>query len=267
MDYQKYIPAVIIGLVVIYALSKLKGSSSPQVYNALLPSSTDRPENRDAARTEGFSTLASVGLGQLKLSGEKDQALLAVDLAKQRFANTIDLAKIQQQGATDRLLAQFTDRAYDRALQERALDQSFALAQTGQVTGGLGQLTAGILSAIRPSQQSRPSGSSSPSVGSPPLNPNANRVPVRRGSMSVVTDWLSNYFNAPVSVPDYPSLGYVQQQDFYDWSFPWNFGDSQDVLTNADMLIGIGSYPIIGGGSWTDQNEEDFFLDPWGFYN
>lgn len=279
MEAQRYIPAVVIGLVVVYALSKLKGGSSPQVYNALLPTSTDKPENRDAARTEGFATLASVGLGQLKLTGEANQLAQAVDLAKQRFSNTIDLAKIQQQGATDRFLAQLGDRAYDRALQERALDQSFALAQTGQVTGGIGQLVAGILNALKPqSQQQRSGGSSGGGVGSPPFNPNANRQqPVtaaqRAASQNAVGRWLDRYRNTgAVSVPDYGYLGEAQGYDLSPWDWLTGYGQEgfdywQGYYTNADMLGAVSvDYQLTDPYGWTADDYDWFALDPDSFY-
>lgn len=281
MNYQKYIPGVIIGLVVLYALSKLKGGGSPQVYNALLPSSTDRPENRDAARTEGFSTLASVGLGQLKLQGEANQLAQAVDLAKQRFANTIDLAQIQRQGAMDRLLAQLGDRAYDRALQERALDQSFALAQTGQVSGGLGQLVSGILAALKPSAQQSPrssGGSSGGGVGSPPFNPNANRQqPVtaaqRAASLNAIGQWLDRYRSTgPVSTPDYGSLGDAQGYDLGIWDWLTGYGQEgfdywQGYYTNADMLGTVSvDYSLTDPYGWTDADYDWFAIDPDSYY-
>ena len=264
MKYEKLLPGVIIGLIVLYALSKLKGGSSPQVYNALLPSSTDKPENRDAARVAGFSTLASVGLGQLKLTEQGSEAAQAVDLAKQRFASTLDLARINNEGAFNRLTAQLTDRNYDRQLQQRALDQTFALAASGQATNGVAALVNSILSAVRGSagqSQARPGSSgSTPPVSSPPFNPNAARQPARPGSMNGVTAWLNRYFNAPLRYQNYPDLGYVPPREAYDWSAPWDFGDSQLPLTNADMLTGVGSYPIESGSAdwWTNLYGGDY---------
>lgn len=243
MDYKRLLPGVIIGAIVLYAISKLsKGSSSPQVYNALLPTSTDKPENRDAARVQGFSTLASLGLGQLKMQGEQNQLLATVDLAKQRFANTLDLARIQDAGATNRLMAQLGDRAYDRELQQRALDQSFALAQTGQVSSGLGNLVGSILNAIKGNQsQSRPASGGSSGGGipsSPPFNPNASRRP----NYNVIARWLdANRNNGPLTSPLYDDLGYLQSQDLSPWDWLTGYGQSgfdywQGYYTNADML-------------------------------
>jgi len=278
MDYKRLLPGVIIGAIVLYAISKLsKGSSSPQVYNALLPTSTDKPENRDAARVQGFSTLASLGLGQLKMQGEQNQLLATVDLAKQRFSNTLDLARIQDAGATNRLMAQLGDRAYDRELQQRALDQSFALAQTGQVSNGLGSLVGSILNAIKGNQsQSRPSSGGSSGGGipsSPPLNPNASRRP----NYNVIARWLdANRNNGPLTSPLYDDLGYLQSQDLSPWDWLTGYGQNgfdywQGYYTNADMLaepVGsvTSSYATFDPRGWWQDwgfSSED---DLWDYY-
>lgn len=268
MDYKRLLPGVIIGVIVLYAISKLaKGSSSPQVYNALLPTSTDKPDNRDAARTSGFSTLASLGLGQLKMQGEQNQLLASIDLAKQRFANTLDLARIQDAGATNRLMAQLGDRAYDRALQEKALDQSFALAQTGQVSGGLGNLVGSILNAIKGNQspQSRPSSGSGSGAGipsSPPLNSSA----ARRPNYNLIARWLDKNRNAPLTDPLYQDLGYASPIDLsaYDWLTGYGqsgFDYWQGYYNNSDLMTEpVGS--VTSGYSLYDPR--GWFQD-WGF--
>lgn len=250
MDWQKTLPGLVIAAIVIYAISRLRSSGSPQVYNALIPTSTQAPDNRDAARTEAFSTLASVGLGQLKLDSENNQALQAIDLAKQRFSNTLDLARIQQQGLTDRLLAQLTDRNYDRELQQRALDQTFALAQTGQLGQQAGSLINSILGALRgnsASQAGRSGGASGGGSGlpsSPPLNPNA-RSP-QRANWNVVANWLDRYRNQAINLPDYEIAGQVPYVDLSPWD--WAFGYGEDgfdywnrYYNNYDMLEPVGS--------------------------
>jgi len=182
MDWKQLAPGLAIGGIALYAIAKLAksgGSSAPSVYNALVPTSQYTPENRDAARVSAFSTVASVGLAQIAADTQKSETASAIDLAKARFANQLtalgsqlqsaeNLARINNDGLLNRLTAEITDRQYDRELQQRAIDQTYALAQTGQIGNAAGNILGAILGALNRGQQSRggQSGGGSGSGGS-----------------------------------------------------------------------------------------------------
>lgn len=182
MDWKQLAPGLAIGGIALYAIAKLAkggGSSAPSVYNALVPTSQYTPENRDAARVSAFSTVASVGLAQIGADTQKSETASAIDLAKARFANQLtalgsqlqsaeNLARINNDGLFNRLTAEITDRQYDRELQQRAIDQTYALAQTGQIGNAAGSILGAILGALNRGQQSRggQSGGGSGSGGS-----------------------------------------------------------------------------------------------------
>lgn len=164
-NVKKWIPGIIIAVVAIYALMKLSGNSGgSQVYNALIPSGgAAPPDSRDPARVQAFSTLGSVGLAQMSLAQKSEELAATVGLARDRFGYQIDALNIQNQGMLERLRAELADRQYDRDLQARAIDQSFALAQSGQFGQQAGSILGALLNALGRGQQqgSRPSGGSS----------------------------------------------------------------------------------------------------------
>lgn len=162
---KKWIPGIVIAVVAIYALMKLRGDSGgSQVYNALIPSGGSAPpDSRDPARVQAFSTLGSVGLAQMSLAQKSEELAATVGLARDRFGYQLDALNIQNQGMLERLRAEFADRQYDRALQEKAIDQSFALAQSGQFGQQAGSILGALLNALggRGQQSSRPGGGGS----------------------------------------------------------------------------------------------------------
>jgi len=173
MDMQKLMPGVLIGggaLVTIYFLSKSKGS--PIVSNALIPTATPvQTPSSDPLKVQAFQTLGNVALGtqrlaeqsqsiaaqlqlgQYRLEEQKAVANASLEATKAGQATSLELARIAGTDAYNRLTAQLTDRNYDRQLQQRAFDQTFALAQAGQIQQGMAQLVNGILRAIGGQQQ------------------------------------------------------------------------------------------------------------------
>lgn len=165
---KKWIPGIVIAVVAIYALMKLSGNSGgSQVYNALIPSGGSAPpDSRDPARTQAYSTLGSVGLAQMSLAQKSEELAATVGLARDRFGYQIDALNIQNQGMLERLRAEFADRQYDRDLQSKALDQSFALAQSGQFGDQAGSILGALLNALGGRQQSSRGGGGSGGSGS-----------------------------------------------------------------------------------------------------
>ena len=168
-DVKKWIPGIVIAVVAIYALMKLRGDGGggSQVYNALIPSGGSAPpDSRDPARTQAYSTLGSVGLAQMSLASKGEELAATVGLARDRFGYQLDALNIQNQGLLERLRAEFADRQYDRDLQSKALDQSFALAQSGQFGDQAGSILGALLNALGGRQQSSRGGGSSGGSGS-----------------------------------------------------------------------------------------------------
>lgn len=286
-DYAKILPGVIIGAVVLFALSRLRGGQA-QVYNALVPSSTYTPPDRDSARVTAFDTLAGVGLGQLKLDQAATEATQAFNLARERIAGSLDLARINADASMNRLTAELTDRQYDRELQRRALDQTFELGRTGQISNALPGILGSILGALRGgSQSSQPrlpggaTGGGSPQ--SPPLNPNAQQRP-RPANWNLIQRAIDAYRNSPVVAGDYNLSYQVPYVDLspWDWAFGYGepgFGYWNRYYDNWDFLEPVGSVSVDyqlfnpSGAWWTDwgfESESDlwdwFAIDPDYFY-
>lgn len=193
MPTQNYIPAVAIGagaLVAVYLLSRNQGGGrAPIVSNALIPTSQPgQPIDRDPARVAGFSQLANVALGSQRLQEQSSSIAANLELGRFRLQeqsaviqaglqqglsaqqNQLELERIRQQGVQNRLQAEIADRAFDRELQAKALDQTLALAQQGQIQQGISGLLAALLGALRPQQQrpqQRPSSGGAGGAGTP----------------------------------------------------------------------------------------------------
>ena len=276
MNWSKALPGVIIGAIVLFALSRLRGGQA-QVYNALVPTSTYNPPDRDEARTAAFDTLAGVGLGQLKLEQATGEATQAFNLAKDRIAGSLDLARINADASMNRLTAELTDRQYDRELQRRALDQTFALGQTGQIGNALPGILQSILGALnRGSQsQSRPpsgGGSGGGFPGTPPFNPNANRP--RPANWNLIQRAIDNYRNSPVSAGNY-DLGYLSTIDTSPWDWATGYGESgfdywRGYYNNSDFLEPVGnvsaSYELYDPRGWWYDWGFDRQEDLWDYY-
>lgn len=245
MNWKELAPGLAIGGIALFAIAKLAskgGSAQPSVYNALVPTSTQTPENRDAARVSAFSTVASVGLAQVAAKEKADETNSAFELAKLRFANQLtalgsqiwhaeETTRMNNASLLDRLRLELADRQYDRELQQRAIDQTYTLAQTGQIGNQAGNILASILGALNRGQQGRSSGGMG--GGTPGINPNANRQQgltdaQRAASRNRAYQMLANIWNrnasAPLSSPDYGFLGYAQPYDLSQWDWLTGYG-------------------------------------------
>ncbi len=276
MNWSKALPGIIIGAIVLFALSRLRGGQA-QVYNALVPSSSYTPPDRDEARTAAFDTLAGVGLGQLKLEQATGEATQAFNLAKDRIAGSLDLARINADASMNRLTAELTDRQYEREWQRRALDQTFALGQAGQIGNARPGILQSILGALsRGNQsQSRPSsggGSGGGFPSSPPLNPNANRP--RPANWNLIQRAIDNYRNSPVVAGNY-DLGYLQGVDLSPWDWATGYGESgfdywRGYYNNSDFLEPVGnvsaSYELYDPRGWWYDWGFDRQEDLWDYY-
>lgn len=276
MNWQRALPGVIIGAVVLFALSRLRGGQT-QVYNALVPSSTYTPPDRDNARTAAFDTLAGVGLGQLKLDQAATEATQAFNLARDRIAGSLDLARINAEAAQNRLTAELTDRQYDRELQRRALDQTFALGQSGQIGNALPGILQSILGAIgRGGQQSQSRPSSGGSGGgmpqSPPFNPNAQRP--RAANWNLIQRAIDAYRNSPVVAGNY-DLGYVPYMDTSPWDWTTGYGQQGfdywgGFYSNWDFMEPVGSvstsYDLFDPRGWWYDWGFESESDLWDWY-
>lgn len=282
MNWQRALPGVIIGAVVLFALSRLRGGSGGQVYNALVPTSSYTPPDRDEARAQAFDTLAGVGLGQLKLNQAGAEATQAFNLAKERITASVDLARLNNDAAFNRLSAELADRQYDRALQEKALDQTYALGQAGQLGQSLPGILQSILGAIgRGNQQSQgrsPGGSSGGGLPqSPPLNPNAQQRP-RAANWNLIQRAIDNYRNSAVVAGDY-DLGYLAPWDLSPWDWTTGYGQQGfdywgGYYGNSDFLEPVGSVstsyelfsPLGWWSDWGFESENDLWdwyaIDP-----
>lgn len=193
MDYQKILPGVVIAGVTLFAVYRLSGQSSrtPIVSNALIPTSQPgQPIDRDPARVAGFSQLANVALGSQRLQEQSSSIAANLELGRFRLQeqssviqaglqqglaaqnSALELERIRQAGAQNRLNAEIADRAFDRELQQKALDQTFALAQQGGIQQGIGSILGALLNALRP--PNRQSGASG-GAGTPPTFPRPSR--------------------------------------------------------------------------------------------
>lgn len=178
MNWKRYLPAIVIGVVVLWLISRLsKGSGGgPNVYNALVPSGpVSVPNNRDSARVAAYSTLAGVGLGTAKLEAESKNLDAQIGLARDRFKYNLEALGVNNAGLLQRLQAELADRQYDRELQQRAIDQTFALAQNGQIGNQVGSILGALLNAIQGSRRQSPGSSGSGSSGS-----SSSGVPAQR---------------------------------------------------------------------------------------
>lgn len=307
MDWQKYLPAVVIGVVAIYLLSRMKGGGgTPIVSNALIPTGQPiQPRDRDAARTAAFSAVTSVAMGEQRLKSESQN--IAANLELGRFRLQEQTAVLNAQGANqaaslasglealrariagDQSLAdlQARERGFDRELQQRAIDQSFTLAQGGQISQGVGNFLGQLLSALGRGQQqvgragggSMGGGGGAPSgATTPPFNPSGNRPVLRRNpnggygydpNRSIIEAFLANSFSRNSNNPlEYGSFYYpdsggtLTPPTLNDWGWgndpfqgldPWgtggSYGDSSPLPESSYPTVG---YPGSGfdDGGW-----------------
>lgn len=256
MDFKKWLPAIAIGAVVLFIISRLKGSgsSAPNVYNSLVPSGGGKlPDSRDPARVSAYSTLAGVGLGQLNLAEKSKELDVSAGLARDRFAyqlqalgsqiwNSEELARINNEGSLQRLQAELADRNYDRELQQRALDQTFALAQSGQIGNQLGSTIQALLNALgRGRQQAQNSrGGQSGGTGGTPTQQQRRTVPqmsqaalnrLRQSALMQAifggSDPTAGYRTPPFNPQAY--LGFSDPGGFWD-NYGGNYSDLQQGL-------------------------------------
>lgn len=259
MNWKQILPGLLIGGIAIYALLKLSkgGGGSPGVYNALVPSGgTAPPDSRDPARTQAYSTLASVGVAQLGLAEKGRELDASLELARDRFGYQITalgmtnasqeaLANIQNNGLFARLQAELADRQYDRELQQRAIDQTYALVQSGQIGQTAGNILGALLNAIgRGQQQSRSGGGSGGGSGTSGGATAPQRRTVPQMSAAAYNRLRQNaLMQAIFGGPDptgsgsiYPSfdpqayLGFADPGGFFDNYSGQNYSDLQQGL-------------------------------------
>ncbi len=305
MDWKKYAPAVIIGIVAIYLLSKFKGGGgTPIISNALIPSGTIQPRDRDPARLAAFSSVASVVMGEQRLASDKANIAANLDLGKFRLqeqkdvlnaqagfqaaglSNTLEALKLQIAGNQSLAELQARERGFDRELQQRAIDQTYALAQQGQIQQGAAGILGALLGALgRGSQQVTGRSGGSMGAGSgggagattPPFNPAGNRPVLRRNpqggygydpNRSIIEAFLANSYSRNSNNPleygtfYYPDVaGVLTPPTFADWGWgndpfqgldPWgsggSYGDSSPLPESSYPTVGFPGSGFDDGG-------------------
>lgn len=312
MDWKKLLPGLLIGGIAIFAILKLSqsaGGSSPVISNALIPTAnTPPPDSRDPARTQAYSTLAGVALGQQRLEQEGKAAQSAIELAKIRFseqsnvllqnlglqreglATQLELEKIRQEGTNTRYAQEIADRNYDRALQEKALDQTYALAQTGAIGQQAGSVLSALMNALGRGnqQQSRPSsgGSAGSGGGTPPFNPNTSRpsaqqqAAARQNALARIGNWITgnSSWNQPIAYQDYDDLGYPQSIDLSQWDWLSGYGDDAfdywngyfnqyepigNVTSSYEFGGIVDDWSYIPSFTWNNSLGDNYSYDEW----
>lgn len=287
MDWKRYLPGLLIGAVALFAIFRLSKSGNgraPIVGNALIPANPPQvpPDSRDPSRVAAFGQLAGVALGGQRL--QEQAASIAANLELGRFRlqeqtaalqagasrdlgaqqTALELERIRQAGAQNRLSAEIADRAFDRELQSRALDQTFELARQGNIQQGIGSLLGGLLGMLR--NQSRPSsGSGGAGQGSP--RPQFPQPQPRMRFPSITIPGIGPFLTPPF-VPEYPNFN----PTFPGFDFS-SFGPSPSYdfpfLGMPFPEFDFGEFPSYGGG-FSEFPELSFpgdpgFIDPYDF--
>lgn len=284
-DYKKYLPFLVIGGVAIWAILKLsKSGSVGQVVNRVIPVS----EPNDSTALAQIQ--AQFELGKMQIAAGSELAGKQVDAERQRleFANRaleiqgnygleglkIESAKAANQAQLQSELSKIAldSQNYDTQLRANAASELLRQQRSSANNNALLQLGGLLANLLKGNQsQSKPSasGGSSPSVSSPPFNPNARRT--TSSATSALTNALARFFGDPygqIAQPTYDSLGYASGYDlqpYYDAEVQAydNWLNFVPAPTGANIYS---DFPTFGGSSDDYFSGSEGSIEAYDFY-
>lgn len=273
MEYQKYLPAIVIVGIAAIAIKKLSGGST-QIINRGVDFTHNESVsvNRDPARVSAFDTLAKVALGEQSITSKRDTTLAQIEAERIRASSALDTLKYRTDAEVEIARINAASRAYDRDSQQRAIDRAndyAAAAARRQTNNNLLNSILGALSSLAKSAQTPRSGTGSTSGQTVP----ARRIP--RPTTPNIT------FRTPPFTPEYPifnpSMDFGlpdsgsgfdllprDNTGYLDLFNPWfyNPGDLSPDNPNTDLFIP-------GASDFTDPFGifPGFDYDPFGYTN
>lgn len=141
-NFQKYIPWIIGGVVIIYVLRKLTTKT------ALLPQTqfvqTPQTDPYSDARSKAFELLANLGIAQTQADVEKSRINEQSAIERLRIGATqdVNLTQIELQNQLANLA--FLQRSQDMQAQNAAIDRYYSSRNTQAITGSISQALSQI---------------------------------------------------------------------------------------------------------------------------